>query len=431
MPTLRKMLLRSMAVAGLGAAAITAHAADFSVSGFGTVGYAQSDQPEKYQRFINDQGTFKRDSVFGVQVDATFNPQWGATIQAKLAPASGNDREWDTTVSWAFISYRPDNDWLLRLGKLRVPLYLNSENMDVGTTFDFARLPAEMYSITPSSDFTGASFSRNWNLDNGDLTLDGYWGQANMHWRFYQRDPIPGTNGPGPLFVPIRTEAKGLVLTLRQDENVFRAGFHDARAERRDGVQLPVNFPFVSIGPGMGYYQVPGLPGPGITTIPEVKNTILNVGADVSLGSGYRLMAEYARRIVKNMDIGPDTQGGYVALSRRIGAWTPYVSVAALRSEDKPLSIYKNLNGTSVPGFIPGAPMINAAQRAGADGVVAYDQSSFALGTSYSVSATAKIKAEWMHTRVGQASSFVDPAPGGDSAHKRINTVSFSYNFVF
>ncbi|HET7774941.1 MAG TPA: hypothetical protein VFK74_01080, partial [Azospira sp.] len=211
MPTKRKHLLRSLAFAGLGIAAATAQATDFSVSGFGTIGYAQSNQAEKYQRFISDQGTFKRDSVFGLQVDATFNPQWGATVQAKLAPASGSDQRWDPTISWAFVSYRPDNDWLLRLGKLRVPLYLNSENMDVGTTFDMARLPAEMYSTSPSSDFTGASFARNWSLDSGDLTLDGYWGQANMHWRFYQRDPIPGTNGPGPLFVPIRTEAKGLV----------------------------------------------------------------------------------------------------------------------------------------------------------------------------------------------------------------------------
>ena len=60
--------------------------ADFSISGFGTLGYARSDQPYNYQRFIDDSGTFKRDSVAGIQMDAQFADRFGATMQVKACP---------------------------------------------------------------------------------------------------------------------------------------------------------------------------------------------------------------------------------------------------------------------------------------------------------------------------------------------------------
>ena len=36
---------------------------DFAVSGYGTLGYANSNQPYAYQRFISDSGTLKRENA--------------------------------------------------------------------------------------------------------------------------------------------------------------------------------------------------------------------------------------------------------------------------------------------------------------------------------------------------------------------------------
>ena len=41
----------------------TAYAAEVSLSGFGTIGYAISDKEYSYQRFVDDNGTIKRDTV--------------------------------------------------------------------------------------------------------------------------------------------------------------------------------------------------------------------------------------------------------------------------------------------------------------------------------------------------------------------------------
>src|SRR3990167_2590257 len=76
-------------ITGLGCALATvpAHAVDLSASGFGTLGYAVSDQPYNYQRFIDDGGTFKRDTVLGGQLDSKFSAELSATVQAKVAPS--------------------------------------------------------------------------------------------------------------------------------------------------------------------------------------------------------------------------------------------------------------------------------------------------------------------------------------------------------
>jgi hypothetical protein len=89
-------------------AALPTAAIDFSLSAFGTVGYARSNQPYTYQRVIDDNGTFARDTVAGLQLDAAFADKFGATVQFKLAPASNSDNDYTGTVSWAFRIVAPD-----------------------------------------------------------------------------------------------------------------------------------------------------------------------------------------------------------------------------------------------------------------------------------------------------------------------------------
>ena len=62
-------------------------------------------------------------------------PVWSPRPKASL-PRSKRNNPWDTTLTWAFLAWRPTNDLLLRAGRFRVPYYLNSANLDVGVTYD-------------------------------------------------------------------------------------------------------------------------------------------------------------------------------------------------------------------------------------------------------------------------------------------------------
>jgi hypothetical protein len=415
---------------------MTATAADISFSGFGTAGYARSDQAYNYQRFVSDQGTLKRDSVLGVQMDAKLNNQFSFTLQGKVAPSLKSDKDLDTTISWGFLSWRPTDDWLVRVGRLRVPVYLNSENMDVGATFDFARLPAEVYTSAQTTDGDGLFVGKTWNLDAGELTLLGYHGSANTYYRFYRRDNEPSLAlSSGAYYVPVKMTANGLVLTLQRDESIFRVTAHDTYTKITDNQTMPVTFPYVQFIPGVGYYQVSNLmPGPGVSNENNIHTAAYTLGADVAVGNGFRVMGEYVRRDVRNVSSGPDSQGGYIAVLKSVGAWTPYVSVARLESMPRTRDLYNKVNNSTVPAAVVGpelAAQLNASQRAGADGIMAYDQTTWALGTSYRINPTSKVKAEWARTQTGDMSSLIDALPGGESGKKVVNVLSFSYNFVF
>lgn len=432
------------AVFGLGA--MTAAAADISLSGYGTVGYSQSDQSYNYHRFVNKQGTFKRDSVLGVQMDAKLSDDFGFTLQGKVAPSLKSETAIDATISWAFLSWRPTNDWLVRVGRIRVPIYLHSENMDVGSTFDFARLPAEVYTSAQTTDGDGIHIGKTWNMDVGELTLLGYHGSANTYYRFYRRDNEPSLAlASGAYYVPVKMTANGLVLTLQRDESIFRVTAHDTYTKITDNQTMPVTFPYTQLPlptppfpPGIGYYQTSNLiPGPGVLSENNIHSVAYTLGADVAVGNGFRVTGEYVRRDVRNVSSGPDSQGGYLAVLKSVGAWTPYISVARLESMPRTRDLYNKVNNSTVPVAVDlalgagAAAQLNASQRAGADGIMAYDQTTWALGTSYRINPTSKVKAEWARTQTGDMSSLIDALPGGESGKKVVNVLSFSYNFVF
>ena len=67
-----------------------------------------------------------------------------------------------------------------------------------------------------------------------------------------------------------------------------------------------------------------------------------------------------------------------------------------------------------------------------ADAIPFYDQQSLMLGTSYALTPQSKLKAELMHTWVGQGSAMIDsPAGGPPVSHEGLNVLSLSYNFTF
>ncbi|MGB4497472.1 MAG: hypothetical protein WBI40_02135 [Methylococcaceae bacterium] len=418
------------AISAIAATDFSLFGADVSVSGFATAGFAISDQNYKYQRFINNDGTFKRDSILGGQIDIKLNDEFSITAQAKIAPALDSDKEINPILTWAFLSWRPTNDLLFRGGRVRVPMYLNSQNTDIGATFEFARLPIEIYSTAPTTDIDGLSGSKTWNFDVGELTLDSYIGTADTYSRTgsYSFKPLSSP----PIFLPVTMNLFGAALTFQHEDSIFRIGVHDTYTHSENDYKFIVAPPFAKIAPNVGYYQVDEqMQGPGLPRIYQIHSFLYTAGLDIALGDGFRVLGEYVRREVRDVLIGPDTQAEYLALLKSFGAWTPYVSVAHLQSTDRVLDFYNKLKNNAVPDFVFNSQLINASQKAAANTIFAYDQTTWAIGTSYQLTPTSKLKAEWAITQTGDASSLIDSPANGDSSNKLINVFSFSYNVAF
>ena len=414
-------------------AAAPALAVDAGFSGFATLGYALSDSPYTYQRFIDDQGSFKRDTLVAGQLDLHLAPAWSATVQLRAAPHSHDDDKWRVEASLAFLAWRPNNDWLLRAGKFRVPFYMYSEALEVGLAHDMARLPYEMYSITPTNDFRGFFGTRSLFVDAREFSLDGYAGQTDAWVRTWARDGVPGGVPAGANFMQVHVRVMGLVLTGRDPTLTWRLGYHSTRTRRGDGRQLPVTFPRVDVAPGIGYWQIDNaLPGPGVPGVSTIRNHIVTAGFEWQLGEGWRVAGEALQMKQRDTEAGSEQRSAYLALFKQIGRFTPYVSLARERSGGKLLEWRRRLVSNPMPAFIPGADQINAANRFAGETLFAYDQHSLALGLSYAIAPQAKLKAEWMRTKVGEASNHFDTPPGqADAQGLRVDTLSVNFNVAF
>lgn len=402
----------------------SAFAADYSLFGFGTLGYAISDQKAPYLRYIDSQGTFKADSLIGLQGELAINPQWGATIQVVGSAPRSKDDGLEATIRWAFVSYRPSNDWLIRAGRIRPPVLTNTQNAEVGMTYDAARLPAEVYSLSPAYDIEGVAVTRSWAGDSAELGLDAYVGRSKVRQRTpFQRDTTQ-TFVPDKYF-PEAIMFRGLVVSYGSDIFSVRAGAHYASLRPDKGrvfVEDPSPIEFPAPAPFGGTLFVPG------AVTKAVNVTALTFGGEMRKDA-WRVSGELGRRIVSGTNMGPASTGALVTVAYQAGKLTPYATASRLVSASSVQKYYKQLRNTPVPAGAQGAPFFLPATYHGvfADAIYLYDQSSIMLGASYKVTANAKLKFEWMRTHVGVGSALVD----GDVHHQRFNVLSMSYHFVF
>jgi hypothetical protein len=366
-----------------------------------------------------------------MQADAKLSSQWGATLQVVASAPRSRDDGYEAKVRWAFLSFRPDNEWLFRVGRVRPPFFINTQNSEVGVTYDQARLPVEVYSTSPIYDFDGGALTKSWTLNSAEINLDAYWGKSDIKFRLpFQRDPTARTSAaqlseavPSEQYIAEKITAGGLVLTHTAGSLVLRGGVHRATLKLGQAIPetyVPIAFPAPPPFDGTLYTPT--------NFLAKINVNVLILGADWRSGD-WRVTGEYGQRFVTGTKLGVDSKSGYVTVARSIGKWTPYVTHARLQSGSDTRDLYFRLNSTPVPLGAQGPPLQLPAtlHRTLADTVFVYDQYSTMLGASYSFSATSKIKFEWMRTHVGLASALID----AEVRNKSINVFSMSYSVAF
>ena len=107
------------------------------------------------------------------------------TVEMLLMSADGHEK-YSTHVDWAFASFRLTDDFTLRTGKIKFPVGLVNEYVDVGVTYPWIRAPLLLYSeetVGPQAAreaYTGASLL--WEVEVGDWSLgsDLFFGQVDL-----------------------------------------------------------------------------------------------------------------------------------------------------------------------------------------------------------------------------------------------------------
>jgi hypothetical protein len=140
---------------------ISVNAVETSVSGFGSIigttlldgeGY-WVEHPSGAGYYTDGTGfEIEEESLLGLQGRLKFTSDISITAQVIMR---GQDN-WEPKVDQFYVSYDLTNVWNTKLGKLRNPVYLFSDSMDIHYSFGWLRTPGTSYSLS-AIDFDGIS----------------------------------------------------------------------------------------------------------------------------------------------------------------------------------------------------------------------------------------------------------------------------------
>ncbi len=270
--------------------------------GFLTAGFALHDQEDAtYLDTITDDVRFDNDSKFGLQVTADVAENMQAVAQIL---AAGSDENFDLDVEWAYLDWRLNNVMSLRAGKVKEPVFLISDYIEVGYAYPWIRPPQEVYRNNPITTINGMEALFQTSLSNMSLTFQPYIGT--------NTEGVPGTNGA------VQFDASnfyGAALQLASRAFTLQMSFLQTDVATSDltGGSL---FQFVAEG--------------------EAQLVSAGLSWDVNNFVGY---TEYVTRDISEAQmegIFPDQDAWYVTLGYRMGNFLPHLTFA--NSEADPIT---------------------------------------------------------------------------------------------
>lgn len=194
-------------------AAPLVQAGDLNFSGFLSVGggFVDDENSVDYGGYDEEDLTFDK-NLLGLQVTGQVNEKITATAQ--LIARSENDYE--VNAEWAYLTWQASDSIKVRAGRLRTPLYMYSDFLDVGYAYAWITPPREVYYL-PFNNVDGIDFYTTQTLGIFDTSVQVYFGSFD--------DEL--TLGGAPSEAKTRNQM-GVAGTLGKDWWTLRAAYHQA-----------------------------------------------------------------------------------------------------------------------------------------------------------------------------------------------------------
>lgn len=146
-----------------------------SVHGFAQFGYLRSDSDTYFSDNIKNENNFVDNTKAGLSIQKHFTQDWDLLIQLLAEP---NDSDMSLQVDLAQATWRPNSSFALRVGKIRLPIWMISDYFDVGVLYPWIRPPSEVYDTQPGNSIYGADLGYSFDVGPVILDLNVYGGGA-------------------------------------------------------------------------------------------------------------------------------------------------------------------------------------------------------------------------------------------------------------
>ena len=279
------------------------------INGFGTVGVTHLGGEDDGRSYgisgqTNDSWRGDQLSKFGAQLTYGVTDTVGLTLQT-TAKAYGD--EWKANLEWAYLSWQSTDNLMMRFGRLRTPVYMYSESIDVGFSYPWLRLPDEVYSQVQLSNYEGADIVYNLPLSFATLSFQLAGGIAkNRDYYIYDEEfDIDYDNVFG-----------SSVSLATNDFGTFRVGYVEA------DIDTDISGSFTDI-----------FGNPGTATLLALdKGKFTSIGYQYDNGT-WLTANEWTSRVIEN-DGSNSTDSFYLMGGRRFGDFLAHVTYAQLDEDE-------------------------------------------------------------------------------------------------
>ncbi|MDX2321039.1 MAG: hypothetical protein QNK26_10650 [Moritella sp.] len=354
-----------------------------SINGFftGQMGVANNDagygNRPGVEGYTSDPN-FSLGSKLGLQ--GTFALTEQTQIVGQLVSRGADD--WTPEMEWAFLSHDFDNGFTARIGRLRVPLYMYSDYLEVGYAQPWANPPADVYTIVPVSSYDGIDILYDTDLGDASLSLQASYG--------HETDDAE----ENPLGVDVEfNNTLGMSATLSYEEWVFRGTYFVTELKS-------------------GSLDVPGVPAQPFDKFDNEKAEFAGIGISYDNGA---LLAISEYTISKVEGKYSDTKSGYITLGYRINAFTPYVNYSFLETTD---------NDERAPSSAADGTNLVASSAFN------WERTTYSVGSRYDISSNLALKLDVTYaTDFGDTHGALPSHAGEDFDDTIVYTVSFDAVF--
>ncbi|TNF65489.1 MAG: hypothetical protein EP298_12260 [Gammaproteobacteria bacterium] len=161
----------------------------FNLHGFMSTGMTLSDSSSQYNipghGNVNQDANFSTPSLFGLQLNTQITDKLSFMTQIV---ADGDNTNGNTaytpTVNWMYAQYQVNPNIAVRAGRFQLPLFLYSQEIEVGYNYPYTFLPNEVYRLIPFYSLNGVNLLLQTNLgDSGwNVSFQPFFGESSWDY---------------------------------------------------------------------------------------------------------------------------------------------------------------------------------------------------------------------------------------------------------
>lgn len=406
---MKKQLLAAAILAAMATMQAQAGALDdgnLSISGFGTVGAAQSNSDTaQFVRYNQSEGVADSpriglDTNLGLQATYKMNDWLSGTVQ--VLTRRGPQGNFGTDLTWGFLKAKINDEVSVRVGRVVVPTFLISDYQNVGYANTMMRPPIELYAQNPIE-----------NSDGADINFQRAFGDLNFTAQAFvgvSRGKLFVSSGSGSV-ATYRAPAAGLSVSGEYGPFVVRAAHARADMEIDDIASLnTLSSTLTTVGFGKLASDLNFKDGK--------KIAFTSVGMTMDWNN-IVLQTEYAQRRAKEPVYLADTNSWYAMAGYRVGKFVPYYAHSTVKGAG---------SSVSVPAACAAAP---AALRGAVSSLTgAQEQTTNLVGVRWDFAKSLALKVQVDRVKPQAKSGYLIHAPAAGTT-KAINVVAVGVDFVF